>query len=91
MASQNTTLTESFVLGPNGSVATVPTVMLSDADAALLREYKKFLMRYHLREALYCNDCFAGEMSDGTEAQVTNSDIMIKCRCKLRLHQGQTF
>ncbi len=65
--------------------------MLSDADAHLLREYKKFLQRNGLREALYCSHCWSGQREDGCEAHVTAADILIKCRCKVRIHKGQSF
>ena len=91
MASANTDTTTTFLTDASGNVVTAPTLMLSDADAALLREYKKFLQRNNLREALYCNSCWTGEKHDGCEAHVTNSAILIKCRCKTRVHQGQSF
>jgi hypothetical protein len=91
MASANTDTATSFLVDANGAVLTAPTVMLSDADAGLLREYKKFLQRNYLREALYCADCWTGEREDGCEAHVTSGDILIKCRCKIRLHKGQSF
>lgn len=91
MASANTDTATSFLVDANGSIATTPTVMLSDADAVLMREYKKFLLRNGLREALFCNACWTGEKHDGCEAHVTASDILIKCRCRIRIHKGQSF
>lgn len=76
---------------PDGTIANVPTVKISDTDAALLRKYKKLLLKYRLREALYCQDCWNGSRHDGCEAHVTDSDILIKCRCTVRVHLGQSF
>ena len=66
-------------------------MLLSIEEAKLLREYKKFLLRHGLKEALYCNACFERNLSHGTEAYVTSEQIVIKCRCRLRFYQGQTL
>lgn len=60
-------------------------------EAKLLREYKKFLMKYELREALYCNQCWQHDLSDGCEAHVTQDDVLIKCRCQIRFYKGSTL
>lgn len=92
MANLNTTpTTESIILAPDGSLSEIPTVYISDEDARLLREYKKFLQKHGLREALYCNNCWGGQRHDGCEAHVTTGAVLIKCRCRIRVHQGQTF
>ena len=83
--------TTTQILGPDGSVASLPTVLLSDEDARLLRTYKKFLQRHGLREALYCSHCWTGEREDGCKAFVTPNQIGIHCRCRMRFHQGQTY
>jgi hypothetical protein len=89
--SANLDTSSSVILGSDGEPMTIPTVMLSDEDARLLRDYKKFLLRHKLREALYCNDCWSGQKADGTEAHVTGENIMIRCRCKIRMHLGATY
>jgi hypothetical protein len=91
MASGNSDTSTSFIVAPDGSVDAMPTILISDEDARLLREYKKFLQKHGLREALYCTNCWEGQKHDGCEAYVTSSRIMIKCRCRNRYHQGQTF
>jgi hypothetical protein len=91
MASQNTDTAESVIIAPDGSVDTVPAIIISDADATLLREYKKFLLRQGLREALYCQHCWSGERHDGCKAYVTDAEIAIVCRCRNRFHRGQSF
>lgn len=80
-----------MILGADGQPAILPLLELALEDVKLLREYKKFLQRLGLREALYCNACFEGELGDGCEAHVTDGDVMIKCRCRLRFYKGQTF
>lgn len=83
--------TTTQILGPDGSVATLATKILSDEDARLLRMYKKFLQRYGLREALYCQSCWTGDRADGCRAFVTTSQISIQCRCTHRFFQGHTL
>ncbi len=79
------------LVAPDGSAAVQNTVILTTEEAELLRTYKKFLAARGLREALYCNTCWEGQLADGCEAHVTNSQILIKCRCTSRFYQGQTF
>jgi hypothetical protein len=69
----------------------LPVTPITPEEARLLREYKKFLMRHGLREALYCSNCWQGEKEDGCKAFVTDADILIACRCTMRVHKGQTF
>ena len=76
------------IVAPDGTPATIPTVILDSADVAVLKQYKKFLRKYGLREALYCNHCWDGQREDGCEAYVTDSQVLIKCRCRIRFFQG---
>lgn len=78
------------IIEPDGSIANRPTAVFSPREATLLRAYKKLLKKYHLKEALYCQDCFEGDLSDGCRAFVTDEQIGILCRCKMRVFQGQT-
>ena len=83
--------TTTQILGPDGSVAVLPTVLLNDEDARLLRTYKQFLARHGLKEALFCQACWTGEREDGCKAFVTTNQIMIQCRCRNRFFQGPTY
>lgn len=83
--------TTSIILGPDGEQATLPTRILSDGEARILREYKKFLQKHGLREALYCQNCWNGEKHDGCKAFVTDHQILIQCRCSMRFFQGSTY
>lgn len=83
--------TTGTILTPDGELAQKPTQLLSQTDAELLRQYKKFLERHGLREALYCNACWDRSLSDGIRAFVTDAQILIDCRCKMRFYMGQTF
>ena len=83
--------TVSNIVTPDGTAATYPTLVLTPEDARLLREYKKFLQRHRYREALFCNDCWEGHLSDGTEAHVTPNAILIRCRCRATTFMGPTF
>jgi hypothetical protein len=83
--------TTAQLVGPNGEVINKPTEVLTTEEAELLRKYKTFLRRHNYREALYCARCWDGGLSDGTEAYVTDSQVVVKCRCRLSFYQGQTF
>ena len=69
----------------------MPTLVLTSEEAALLRLYKKFLHSHGLREAVYCNTCFQGNLSDGMEAFVRDDEILFRCRHRLLYHKGQSF
>jgi len=88
----NTGVERGTVVNPDGSVATRPTIMFTDGEAALLRAYKtQILEKYHLREALYCNDCWTGDREDGTQSFVQSDKIGVICRCTTRLYFGSSF
>jgi hypothetical protein len=90
--------TTGSIISPTGEELLIPTVVLDHEDASLLRQYKKFLQKYHLAEALFCKECaLASDISaakrgqpHGCEAHVTDSQIFIKCRCKQRVYAGYT-
>lgn len=82
---------DALIIGADGETATVPNVHLTREEAMILREYRKFLAHHHLREALYCDRCFEGNLSDGCAAAVTDHEIVIKCRCKVRTYIGLTY
>ena len=85
------------LITPEGEIL-IPTIVLDHEDASLLRQYKKLLRKYNLREALFCNECaLVSDISaakrgqpHGCEAYVTDSQIVIKCRCRNRFYQGYT-
>ena len=80
-----------MIVAPDGTPARVSAIQLDHSDAILLRQYKKLLQRYGLREALFCNTCWDGNISDGCDASVTDGNIIIKCRCSLRTYVGGTY
>ena len=87
----NTNVTDGTILTADGSVANKPTLLLSTEDARILRAYKKFLMAHNLREALYCNECFSGNLSDGMRAHTTDGQIMWECRHRMLFFQGASY
>jgi hypothetical protein len=87
----NADTAQGTIVNPDGTLANRPTIQLSKDDAELLRSYKRFLQRLGLREALYCNHCWSGDREDGCKAFVTDSQIAVICRCRMRVHLGQTF
>lgn len=86
-----TDVTTSTIVGPDGEVANKPAHILTSEEALILRQYKKFLEARGLREALYCQDCWDGGLSDGCRAFVTSNQILIECRCKTRFFQGMSI
>ena len=82
---------KAVIVAPDGTAANYPTVILTGDEARLLRTYKKFLNQHGLKEALYCNDCWESNLQHGCKAFVTDQQILIQCRCRVRFHQGQTF
>lgn len=91
LVKDNAGVTTGTIVGPDGEVLSIPTRLFSADEAALLRQYKKLLQKYGLREALYCNECFTGNLSDGMDAHVRDTDILFKCRHRLLYYRGQTF
>lgn len=76
---------ESFV------IPTTRERIFSQADAELLRTYKKFMQKYHLRESLWCTKCEDAGEPPGLRATVTDSKIDFQCRCTVRRYRGQTY
>lgn len=88
----NTNVVEGTIVGPNGEPpVSKPTQILSIEDARLLRQYKKFLAAHGMREALYCNECFGGNLHDGMRAHVTDGSIMFECRHRMLWFGGSTY
>lgn len=87
----NGDVVEGSLVDANGDVVNKPTHLLTQEEAELLRKYKKFLAKRGLREALYCDHCFHGDLSDGMDAFVTDGQILFKCSHRLLYYQGQTF
>lgn len=83
--------TSGLILGPNGDPMKVPTVVFDPEDARTLRQYKRVLQKYGLKEALYCDECWERNLHHGLEAEVTDQRIIMKCRCRLRYFQGPTY
>ena len=80
------------IVGPDGKLLQVQSRQLSMADAKLLREYKKFLLRHRLREApVRCRDCFEVNREDFHHFFVTDSQIQYSCGCRQLFYQGQTL
>ena len=82
----------SAIVLADGELAQKPEIELSAEDAKLLREYKKFMLRTRVRrEAIHCDDCFEENRNDGTRFLVTDTMILIECRCKKRYFTGATL
>lgn len=87
----NTDIVPGSIVGPNGELLNKPTQILTAEDAALLRRYKKFLASHGMREAVFCNSCFEGNLSDGMRAHVTDGQIVFECRHRMLYFGGSTY
>lgn len=67
-----------------------PQRRLTDAEAAMLRAYKKILQRYGYKEALWCQTCEDDGDSAGCRAYVTDSTIEILCRHRKLYFRGSS-
>lgn len=79
------------ILDANGQPTSLPTQLLTSEEAALLRLYKKFLHSHAIRDASYCNSCYEGNLSDGMEVHVTDSEILFRCRHRMLYYKGQSY
>ena len=85
-------MADNLILDPTTAAAAIQKeVLFTQAEAELLRAYKKLLLRHGLREALYCNQCWDHDLQDGCKAFVRDDRILIQCRCTTRAYAGQTF
>jgi hypothetical protein len=80
------------IVDGKGEPLQVTAEILTVEEAKLLRDYKKFLQRRGLVEALWCQACAdrGSMMSSGMRAFVTDSQIGIRCRCRFLFHHGPT-
>jgi hypothetical protein len=78
------------LLTPHGAVV-MREQTIAQGDAELLRRYKKFLLKYGMKEALWCVRCAADGRPDGLRASVMDDKIEMACRCTVRRYRGQTY
>jgi hypothetical protein len=64
---------------------------LSQDSARLLRDYRTFLVRRHIREGLWCKTCAEAGQPEGVKAFVKDDRIELRCRCTLRTYRGQSY
>lgn len=84
----STTARATEIVGPDGSVLNKPVIHLERREAETLKQYRKFLEKYALREAVYCSRCFEGNRADGTRFHVTPAGVMVECRCRTLVYSG---
>lgn len=85
--------TKGFIIDPStGAAAQLETILLTDQQARIMRDYKKLVLGpLGLKEALYCDQCWEHNLSHGLHAEVTSERIIMKCRCQLRVYNGPTY
>ena len=86
----NTDVVPGTIVGPNGVPVNTPPQLLTDDEARVLREYKKFLHRRGLREATFCNTCFEGNLNDGMKVRVTDGQIVLICKHRMLFYGGSS-
>lgn len=64
---------------------------MAHEDARLLRAYKKILLKYGYKEALWCRTCEDAQEMAGCNATVTDAKIEIQCRHRRRFFSGATY
>ncbi len=75
-----------------GNLLNKPVIPLSAEEARMLRAYKKFLDKNHMREMNFCNRCWDHKtIHDGMHGHVTDNEIVFDCRCRTLLYQGMTL
>lgn len=79
------------IIDPHTGEKAISTVLFSVEEARILREYKKILQRYAMKEALFCDHCWDKNVEHGLEAFVTDQMIAFRCRCTQRVFQGPTY
>lgn len=83
---------KALIITPDGAAENVEGIHLTPLQAQVLRQYKKIVLQpLGLKEALYCERCWNSNLSDGCDAFVTDHKIAIRCRCSLRVFDGQTI
>lgn len=71
---------------------TVPTDLLSDEDALIIRAYVGgILIPRNLETLLFCRRCFTGRVSNDTAMNVcvTDEQVVLTCSCRIRYAQGK--
>ncbi len=69
--------------GVSGVPGMQMTAAITSAGALLLRSWTKFLRKHRYMEALRCTPCFEMTQSDGCQARVTDTEIFLRCRCRM--------
>lgn len=67
----------------------VPTVNMTDDESKVLRQYRRFMIDRHVKEALYCQTCWDRNLYDGCRATVSDGAIDIICRHVHLRHRGR--
>ena len=74
--------------GERTQVATVPTTILTRGQAVTLAEYRNFLNRYTLDEAIYCRTCYASGAREGAKIARGTDQIGVMCPHHVWFSQG---
>lgn len=79
------------LLDASGRTTQMPTILITDAHAEIIRAFVAMLARRRLQRTLYCRVCWGGQMTLDTAIleTVTDTQIGYLCRCRLRVYQGR--
>lgn len=76
-----------------GVPVAVQTVLLSDQDAKILRQYGRMLEDRNLEARRWCRQCWQNRLADETviQEQMSEAQIVLACRCMIRFFQGTRY
>jgi hypothetical protein len=90
MSNLLTPTTTGTIVGPDGQHALRPTSILSSGEAALIRTYLSFLMRAGYEPELVCGQCYDGRRESKAQFNISDSQIVIVCGCRMLFYEGVT-
>jgi hypothetical protein len=66
-----------------------PTVLITRADADIIRAYQQVRHRHHLSRSLFCRLCWGGRLSQTSAIleSVTPDQVVYVCACRIRFAQ----
>ena len=83
--------TTGYIVKPDGTLATVPTILLSADTAAIMRAYFFWAMSNQLEPELFCGDCADGSREKKAQYNITETEIEIVCDCSQRVFFGASL
>jgi len=83
--------TAGHLVGPDGSLVTLPTTLMGADTAQIMRAYFVWAMSNQLEPELFCSDCYDRTRGSKAIYNITEAEIQIVCDCQLRAFFGHTL